>query len=220
MCKKLLNIFVFLMLFGLIFSPASSFAFKSITRGQIIHDAIQFCPSELQQYLLANLDSVSAGSHFAEYHRRRSYSIDPYETESIYNYLVKDLKEGKVNEYNTAHAFGVIACFIAETISPDNFRTPQLLIPDEVKYDGFQEIGDVKSNITSLLENYRIPCQHKWDKDLTEELYNVAVNEIVDYWTSAWEKSGYQAGTPAVAGKEISHQNLVLNAKAGNKRPQ
>jgi hypothetical protein len=93
--------------------------------------------------------------------------------------------------------------------------TPQLLIPDDVKYDGYQEIDDVKSNITSLVQNYRIPCRHKWDKDLTEILYNVAVNEIVDYWTSAWEKSGYQAGTPAVNGKEISHQNLVLNSKAG-----
>jgi hypothetical protein len=215
MYKKLLNIFVLLMLFGIVFFPNSSFAFKSITRDQLIYDAIEFCPSELQKYLRDNLDSVSAGNHFAEVHKRRSYSIDPYETESIYNYLINDLKKGRQNEYNTAHAFGVMACFIAETISPDNFRTPQHLIPDDVKYDGYQEVGDVNAHITSLVESYRIPCMHKWDKDVTEILYNVAVNEVVDYWTSAWEKSGFQPGMPVGAGKKISHQNLVLNAKTG-----
>jgi hypothetical protein len=215
MYKKLLNIVVLLLLFGIGFSPDSSFAFKSITRNQLVYDAIEFCPSELQSYLRDHLDSVSTGIHFAESHKRRSYSIDPYETETIYKHLIADLKEGRQNEYNTAHAFGVIACFIAETISPDNFRTPQLLIPDDVKYDGFQEVGDVKSNITSLVETYRIPYMHIWDKEISEILYNVAVNEIVDYWTSAWEKSGFQPGMPAGAGEKISHQNLVLNAKAG-----
>jgi len=213
MVKKLFQLFVLLMLFGIMFYPDGAFAFKSITRDQLIYDAIEFCPSELQKYLLDNIHSVSAGNHFAEIHKRRSYSLDPYQTETIYNHLIQDLKAGKINEYNTAHAFGVIACFIAETISPDNFKTPQHLIPDDVKYDGFQEVGDVKSHITRLVENYRIPCLHKWDKDVTEILYNVAVNEIVDYWTSAWEQSGFQAGTFASSAKKISHQNLVLNLK-------
>ena len=198
MVKKLLIICVFTMIFGVMFSPGSSFAFKSITRDQLIYDAIEFCPSELKKYLLENIHSVSAGNHFAEIHKRRSFSIDPYETEAI---------------YNTAHAFGVIACFIAETISPDNFKTPQHLIPDDVKYDGFQEVGDVKSNISGLIKNYRITCLHAWDKEVTEALYNVAVNEIADYWTSAWEKGGLRAGTFASGGEKISHQNLVLNLK-------
>jgi len=216
MYKKLLNIFVLPLLIGLLFYPGNSFAFKSITRDQLIYDAIEFCPSELQAYLRYNLHEVLAGAHFAEIHKRRSYSIDPYETESIYNRLIHDLKNGKSNEYNTAHAFGVLACFVAETISPDNFKTPQHLIPDDVKYDGYQQVGEVRPHIASLVESYRIPCRNIWDKDLTERLYNIAVNEIVDYWTSAWEKSGFQAGTLVIAGQEISHQNLVLNAKAGN----
>lgn len=214
MYKKLLHIIVISALFGILFCAGSALAFKSITRDQLVYDAIEFCPSELQKYLRDNLDSVSAGMHFAEIHKRRSFSIDPYETESIYNYLIDDLKEGKQNEYNTAHAFGVLACFIAETISPDNFKTPQHLIPDDVKYDGYQEVGEVKVHITGLIENYRVPCRQKWDKEVTEILYNVAVNEIVDYWTSAWEQSGFQAGTLAGNGKKISHQNLVLNLKA------
>ena len=50
-------------------------------------------------------------------------------------------------------------------------------------------------------------------KEITEQLYNVAVNEIVDYWVSAWESGGYQAGLFASVGEEITHKNLVLNFK-------
>ena len=214
MVKKLFKISIFCMLAGILIFPASASAFKSITRDQIIYDAIEFCPRELQAYLLDNIEIVSAGNHFAERHQRRSWAIDPYKTEVVYNHLVKDLKEGKYDEFNTAHAFGVLACFISETISPDNYRTPQHLIPDNVSYDGYQEVGDVKSHITSLIKDYRIPCRKQMTKDITALLYNVAVNEIVDYWVSAWGKSGYQAGMFAQAGKKISHQNLVLNLKA------
>jgi hypothetical protein len=214
MYKKLFKILVFFLLVGVLIFPDSSFAFKSVTRDQIVYDAIEFCPVELQAYLRNNIAIVSAGIHFAERHQRRSYSINPYETEVVYNYLIKDLKEGKYNKFNTAHAFGVIACFIAETISPDNYRTPQHLIPNDVSYDGYQEVGDIKSHITILIENYRIPGRKKMKKEITELLYNVAVNEIVDYWVSAWEKGGYQTGMFASAGKKISHKNFVLNQKA------
>ena len=214
MYKKLFKILVFFLLVGVLVFPDSSFAFKSITRDQIVYDAIEFCPVELQAYLRDNIATVSAGNHFAERHQRRSFSIDPYETEVVYNHLIKDLREGKYNKFNTAHAFGVIACFIAETISPDNYRTPQHLIPNDVSYDGHHEVGDVKSHITILIENYRIPGRKKMKKEITDLLYNVAVNEIVDYWVSAWEEGGYQTGMFASAGKKISHKNFVLNQKA------
>jgi hypothetical protein len=129
MYKKLLKIFVLFLFFGVIFFPDSSFAFKSITRDQLIYDAIEFSPERLQGYLRENLIIIRAGSHFAERHQRRSYSVDPDATEIIYKQLVKDLKSNKLDEFNTAHAFGVIACFLAETISPDNYKTPQHLIP-------------------------------------------------------------------------------------------
>jgi hypothetical protein len=213
MYKKLLKIFVLFLLFGVIFFPDSSFAFKSVTRNQLIYDAIEFSPAELQAYLRDNLVIVVAGSHFAERHRRRSYSVDPYATETIYKQLIRDLKKGTYEDFNTPHAFGVIACFIAETISPDNYRTPSHLIPNDVSYDGYQEVGDIKSHITSLIENYRIPCRKRMKKEITDLLYNVAVNEIVDYWVSAWEGSGHQAGRFASTGEKISHQIIVLKSK-------
>jgi len=220
MYKKLLKIFVLFLLFGVLAFPDSSFAFKSVTRDQLIYDAIEFSPAELQAYLRDNLIDVRGGSHFAERHRRRSYSVDPDDTQIIYKQLIQDLKARSYDDFNTPHAFGVLACFIAETISPDNYRTPSQMIPDDVSYDGYQEVGDVNSNITVLIENYRIPYRRRMEKEITDQLYKVAVNEIVDYWVSAWEASGHQAGLFADAGKKINHQIIVINKKKTNEKLQ
>jgi hypothetical protein len=195
--------------------PVNSFAFKSLTRDQLVYDAIEFCPSELKEYLLSNLPMVSSGMHFKERHRHRCYTINPYDTEIIYQQLIKDLKDGKYDEFNTAHAFGVLACFLAESIWPENYKTPQHLIPEDVVYDGYQQIDSVsvKPHISRLIENYRIPCRYTTQKRVTDQLYNTALNEIVDYWISAWEAGGYQAGMYASAGQKIDHKNLVLNFK-------
>ena len=50
MYKKLFKILVFFLLVGGLMFPDSSFAFKSITRDQIIYDAIEFCPVELYRF--------------------------------------------------------------------------------------------------------------------------------------------------------------------------
>jgi hypothetical protein len=91
-----------------------------------------------------------------------------------------------------------------------------------VQYDGHQQIetASVKPHITSLIENYRIPCRSRMKKEITDQLYNVAVNEIVDYWVSAWEAGGYQPGVFASIGKKITHQNLVLNSKVVGAQPR
>jgi hypothetical protein len=216
MYLKLLKMFVFLLFVILIFPAGNSFAFKSLTRDQLVYDAIEFCPAELKAYLRSNLATVSSGMHYKERHRRGvNRLIDPYDTEMIYQRLIEDLRDKKYDEFNTAHAFGVLACFLAETISPDNYKTPDHLIPEKVQYDGFQQIetASVKSDITNLIENYRIPCRERIKKEITDQLYNVAVNEIVDYWVSAWETGGCQAGLFASVGEEITHKNLVLNFK-------
>jgi hypothetical protein len=193
MYLKLFKMFAILLFVILIFPPGNSFAFKSLTRDQLVYDAIEFCPAELKAYLRSNLATISSGMQ----------------------HLIKDLRDGKHDEFNTAHAFGVLACFLAETISPDNYKTPSHLIPEKVEYDGHHpvETASVKPHITSLIENYRIPCKKRMKKEITDQLYNIAVNEIVDYWVSAWEAGGYQAGLFASVGEEITHQNLVLNFK-------
>ena len=202
MYLKLFKIFIILLFVVLIFPAGNSFAFKSLTRDQLVYDAIEFCPAELKAYLRSNLATVSSGMHFKERHRSGSYSIDPYDSELVYQHLIKDLRDGKYDEFNTAHAFGVLACFLAETISPDNYKTPSHLIPEKVEYDGHEqvEITSIKPHITNLIENYRIPCKSRMKKEITDRLYNVAVNEIVDYWVSAWEAGGNQAGMFASVG--------------------
>lgn len=215
MYKNLLKISLFLILVVFISFPSDSFAFKSLTRDQLVYDAIELCPTKLKEYLRQNSLSVVAGMHFKERHPKSIYSIAPYDTEIIYKSLIADLKEGRYDEFNTAHSFGVLACFLAETISPDDYKTPAHLVPDQVKYDGYQRLNpdNVKSNLSSLIENYRKPCRKVEKREITDQLYNVAVNEIVDYWVSAWKEGGFQAGTFASVGHEISHRNLVLNAK-------
>ena len=215
MYLKLFKMFAILLFVVLIFPPGNSLAFKSLTRDQLVYDAIEFCPAELKAYLRSNLATISSGMHFKERHRSGRYSIDPYDSELVYQHLIQDLRDGKYDEFNTAHAFGVLACFLAETISPDDFKTPSHLIPEKVEYDGHQQVdmASVKPHITGLIENYRIPCKKRMKKEITDQLYNIAVNEIVDYWVSAWEAGGYQTGLFASVGEEITHKNLVLNFK-------
>ena len=215
MCKKLLKIFPFLILVVVISVPGNSFAFKSLTRDQLVYDAIELCPTELREYLRQHLLIVAAGMHFKERHHKRIYSITPYDTEIIYKSLVGDLKDRRHDEFNTAHTFGVLACFLAETISPDDYKTPAHLIPEQVKYDGYHPVNpiDVQSHLSGLIKNYRIPCRQVEKREITDQLYNVALNEIVDYWVSAWKAGGFQPGTFVSVGQEISHRNLVLNAK-------
>ena len=213
---KLFKIFVFFLFVVLIFPAGNSFAFKSLTRDQLVYDAIELCPEELKAYLRSNLATVSTGMHYKErHHRGINTLIDPYDTELIYQHLIEDLKAGRYDEFNTAHAFGVLACFLAETISPENYKTPDHFIPEKVQYDGYQlvDTAKVRPHITSLIENYRIPCQNVLKKEVTDQLYNIALNEIVDYWVSAWEAAGNQSGMFASVGEEIAHKNLVLNFK-------
>jgi len=215
MYLKLFRLFAVLLIVVFVVPAGNSFAFKSLTRDQLVYDAIEFCPAELKAYLRSNLATVSSGMHFKERHRHGSYSIDPYDSEIVYQQLVEDLRDGKYDEFNTAHGFGVLACFLAETISPDDFKTPNHLIPEKVQYDGHQQVdpASVRPHITGLIENYRMPCKKRMKREITDKLYNVAVNEIVDYWVSAWEAGGFQAGLFASVGEEITHQNLVLNFK-------
>lgn len=215
MYKKLLKIFLLLVLVALVSLPGSSFAFKSLTRDQMVYDAIELCPTELKEYLLHNLITVVSGMHFKERHRRGPYSIVPYDTEIVYKSLITDLKDGRYDEYNTAHGFGVLACFLAETISPDDYKTPAHLIPELAKYDGYHPVNPdgVKSHLTGLVENYRIPYRKREKREITDQLYVIALNEIVDFWISAWKAGGYRPGTFAGVGQEITHRNLVLNAK-------
>jgi hypothetical protein len=187
-----------------------SHGFKEKTRCRILEDAISFCPQELKTYLDKNVSAVHSGIHFADRHRGLHSSIKPSGTEVVYNALVQELKEDKQNEFNTVHRFGVLACFVAETISPDRYMTSRSLVPENVQYDGFQEVNDIKTKISDLIEKYRKPYRRNMNKDVTDLLYNATVNEIVDHWITAWQVGGNKAGELRERGAKISHKEVLM----------
>ena len=129
MLKKLPTKCALFLVFILILLPDISLAFNNEVRCQILKDAISFCPKHLQSYLAENFVLVHEGMHFADRIKRPLSSIRPNDTEILYERTVKDLREGKLNDEDTVHRFGLLACFVAETISPGKFKTTSSLVP-------------------------------------------------------------------------------------------
>jgi hypothetical protein len=194
----------------MILLPDLSFGFGGEVRCQAFKDAIDLCPKDLKSYLTKNYDAVHEGLHFAERNTQWRSSTRPQDGEAFYRRLVQDLREGKLDNYNTAHRFGMLACFIAETISPGDYQSRERLIPDEVVYGGFQGISNVNANISGLVVKYRDPYRYRMNKEVNDFLFNVAVTQIVNYWTSAWQAGGRETGLLAARGTKIAHEEEVL----------
>jgi hypothetical protein len=105
----------------------------------------------------------------------------------------------------------VLACFVAETIYPDNSKASSSLVPKKVVYDGFQKVVSVDSKVSKLVAKYRKPYRHSRNRQVTDFLYYVAVNEIVDHWTSAWKAGGKEPGILSPQGTKIVRKNAVIN---------
>jgi len=203
------------LLFVMILLPNGSLAFNEKVRCQVFKDAIALCPKDLKSYLTQNFEAAHEGIHFADRNRQWRSSIRPQDGESYYGRVVRDLREGRLDDYNTAHRCGILACFIAETISPGDYYSVHNLIPEKVVYDGFQEVTNVNDGISELVATYRNPYKHNMNKDVNDFLYNAAVNQIVDYWTSAWRAGGKETGPLAARGTKISHKEEVLHFSGG-----
>jgi len=190
----------FLLLILLIFTQPAT-AFNRNCRCQIIRDAIGFAPASLQNYLVKNFDSVHQGVHHIDLAGQKQ--IDPYQTEKIYQSLVNSLAAGKLNAFNTSQRFGVLAGYLAETVSPSQFRGLRDLIPGYVPFDGYQQPGKIHDSISRIVRNYRNPYLNRTDRQVTDYLYIIAVNEIVDHWKAAWETGGQQSGELLAAGTAL-----------------
>jgi hypothetical protein len=190
--------------------PDVSFAFNQAVRCQAFKDAISLCPSDLKAYLTTNFEAAHEGIHFADRNKQWRSSLRPQDGEALYGRIVKDLCEGRLDDYNTAHRFGVLACFIVETISPGDYFSLEKLIPDKVVYDGFQEVVNINASMSELVTKYKNPYQHNMTKDTTDFLYNAAVNQIVDHWTTAWRAGGKKTGLFARRGTQIPHKEEVI----------
>ena len=208
-----------LLIFSVLILPDISMAFKRDTRCQILKDAIYMSPEPLREYLVKNFQEVHDGMHFIDRNRSLVSANDqdgmPRFARMHYKNLGKMLKKATFeDDYNAARSFGLVACFVAETISPDNYRTSNKLIADKFKYDGYHKINNIIENLAGLIETYRIPYQGVATRKVTDYLYAVAVNEIVDYWVSIWVASGRNPGKLRPTGFLIARkQNKVLKLK-------
>jgi hypothetical protein len=203
------NLFV-LLVFIMIFFPDISFAFNSDTRCQIVKDAVNFSPKYLRSYLTTNFTAVHEGIHFVDRNKKAVSSIRTKNSKRLYNRIVKDLRKNKVDNFRMPNRFGLLACYIAETIYSDDFIDRVSLIPKKVVYDGFHEVSNVDASLSNLIVKYRKPYGHSRDKRVTDYLYNVAVNQIVDHWVSAWQQGGKKPGLLTRRGSKISHENMVI----------
>ena len=185
------------------FSSTPALAFKRSLRCQIIGDAITFAPEALQDYLMKNFAAVHKGIHHVDLLDKRNKSLNPYEAESIYHSLQESIKKGNLNSYNTAHRFGVLASYLAETVSPAEHKRLRDLVPGLIQYDGQHKVDDIHSSLSRIIRDYRNPYLGQDRRQVTDFLYIIAVNEIVDHWVSAWESAGQEVGELKLAGLDI-----------------
>ncbi len=208
MQKKIL---VSLLLIFSLFNAQSALAFNSQTRCQIIRDAIYFAPEKLQGYLVENFESVHKGIHHIDLAGKKDF--DPYQAKTIYQALVKKLQKNKLESFNTTHRFGVLAGYLAETVTPLNFHGISDLIPGKVEHDGYQPVKDINGSLSRIIRDYRNPYLGQTRREVTDFLYAVAVNEIVDHWMAAWQAGGQPLGELDFAKCSIQRERLADKLK-------
>ncbi len=215
MWKKLFNKAVIFLVFAMILLPEISLAFNNETRCQMLKDAISLCPKNLKAHLKANFQAVHQGIHFVDRNKKAHDAVRVDNIKVSYDRIVGSLRQGKENDFDTNYRFGLLACFVAETISPSNFTTSTSLVPKKVVYDGFNKIVQVDENVSHLIVKYRKPYSHSKNRQVTDYLYNIALNQIVDHWISAWQVGGKAPGLLVARGTKISHESQVILLKAG-----
>ncbi len=208
MFRKLMITILIFGAFIILFAPHPH-AFTITTRRAMVEDAIKFCPAELKTYLVKNIATVKDGMTFVD--RNPEIDYGPEGIKSFYSRLISDLKSNEIQSVNTVRKFGLISCYIAEIINPCNKwrfnRVPQATEDEKIiKYDGHQEIDDIDTRLEDLVADYEMYYSfNKVDRAIIKRAYGKAVNEIVDYWVSAWTASGNNITQICARGKEVSH---------------
>ena len=195
----------FLLFFVIQGFPSASLGFDSVTRKLILADALRFCPDELRIYLEGHKNIVSQGISFADTSHGK---LKPEDFQDLFTYLVERLKAGASSQYNTINKFGVLACYLSESIYPGDLRIS--MKNTVARYDGFHEVSDPRTKLLLLTEEYG-PYRGDRRKEVTDFLYNTAVNEIVDLWISAWKAGGGETTRLCRVGLEIKHNPSYQN---------
>jgi len=138
----------------------------------------------------------------------RALRKDSLYVRNSYAKIIEGLRSGNSDEQNIISQFGILAGFLLESIyrddATDRFNTVMQGYPEIVRYDGLHEITDVDSKMATLLKKYK-PYWGDTREDAKDYLYNVGVNELVDFWVSAWRAGGQQVTRLCEIGSTIKH---------------
>ena len=190
----------------LLMLPASSEAFNRNLSESMIADAISFCPDNLRDYLGAREKLIYKGMNHGDF---ATGPIDPMSAKRVHDLLVERLKQGRQDDPNVIIAFGTLAFFLSETVSPGPCRTLEALLPELVLYDGTDTIENMEDTILATLEMSK-PFHGACDEESIGNAYNIAVNTIVDFWISAYGKAGLDPGELRPVGSQVDHSRKAI----------
>lgn len=216
------KIFLALIIFTIIFS-INAIAWENQYHVQMVKDAIALCPYELRNFLKQNIDAtingatepdkvISTPSGYAYGYRKHYYIPEgdkgeaPSEAKMISLSVIDLLLEDFPDKSLIAYRMGLVSHYVADAIEPKRYigvapNYPLEYLIDEssltVIYNGYNPIRDYSDDLKNFVADI-------WYQDLTdEELYDLAVNFIVDVWTSIWEDSGLPMGESIIIGSVI-----------------
>lgn len=211
-----------LIIMTIIFST-NAIAWENKYHVQMIKDAVALCPKELRIFLKENIEAtingaiepdkiISSPSGYAYGYRKHYYIPEgdkgdaPYEVKKISLSVIDLLLEDFPDKSLIAYRMGLVSHYVADAIQPKRYigEAPnypvEYLIEESsltVAYNGYNPIRDYSGDLKDFAADI-------WYRDLTdEELYDLAVNFIVDVWTSIWEDSGLPMGESIIIGSMI-----------------
>ena len=191
--------------------PAFCFAFNTNERMGLLKDAIRLSPPELRTVLEKWESAVMDGMKMVD--GNPFVSLKPEDLPAVYRALVQRLEDSGPETYNTAHNFGILACFASEAVCPGPVFSGYDMTPELVTLDGFRQVTDPVERVAELVEKYRVPFYSDRRYEAVAYLYDVAVNTIVDFWVSAWQEAGNQVAALPQKGQSVSHAKKALYAE-------
>lgn len=209
MKKRVCRVFVCIFAFGCL-AGANAFAFNFANRTAIADNAIFFAPANIRAFLEDNRQEVLAGM---TYDYTAHAQLDPAEAGRIFEILVERLRAGALDEANTVRSMGVLAAHIAEAFSPGHLNTTHFLNPEKVEFAGIVPVDNPDGRVKGIMAAH----QAFWGDSRYEVLvprYGLAVNEIVSFWTAAWQAAGLDPGAFVETGTSIARDAIIVQTSA------
>jgi hypothetical protein len=210
------NILIPILLLSSVILTCSSQAFTLASKQEILQDAIQLSPSSLRLYLQTKSDVLKTAldrqnKYFAIYKLDRAL----WEVRIIghFEVLVNRLA-GNRADHNTlihfAHLVEATCNFIQFSWKDASARG--FACPKRVVFDGYDRIDDPEIRIDEINGEVGSRNTYSGGNVYYDRLYVLAVNTIIDLWSTVWEISGHEitfdSGKSVVVHEETQFEPL------------